>query len=58
MIEPTGLVSFMLLIPLFAILIMFVVATTYSVCEVLIVVINRLRWRLLDYINRKFFKDV
>ena len=58
MIEPTDLVSFILLIPLFAVLIVFVVAIGYSVCEVFIVVINRLRWRLLDYINRNFFKDV
>ena len=58
MIEPTDLVSFILLIPLFAVLIVFVVAISYSICEVLIMVINRLRWRLLDYINRKFFKDV
>ena len=58
MIEPTDLFSFILFIPLFAVLIVFVVAISYSVCEVLIMVINRLRWRLLDYINRKFFKDV
>ena len=31
------------------------VALTVTVCEVVLRILNRLKWRLLDYLDRKYF---
>lgn len=40
---------------LFGIFIAISVALAVAVCEVVFRVLNRLKWRLLDYLDRKYF---
>lgn len=40
---------------LFVIFIAISVALAVTVCEVVFRILNRLKWRLLDYLERKYF---
>lgn len=53
----TAIIPFMLWIPFCGIVVAFTVALMFSIADFSIELLSRLKWRLIDFLDRKFFKE-